>query len=98
MDRAAVCMLLGKRGRDKNKAAFDYLFERKAEIESALGTKLDWWRFDQGKASYINYDCKESPIGIYRKDSWETMAKFHAEWSKKFYDVFVPLLQEWNRV
>ena len=25
------------------------------------------------------------------------MAKFHAEWSKKFYDVFVPLLKEWQK-
>ncbi len=24
------------------------------------------------------------------------MTKFHAEWSKKFFDVFAPPLQQWN--
>ena len=35
-------------------------------------------------------------IGISDETNWTQMAKFHAEWSKKFYDVFVPLLQQWN--
>ena len=96
MERAAVLIVLGNSNVDKNKAAYDYLFARKEEIETALGTELDWWRFNQGKASYVNICCKEKPIGIYRENSWETMAQFHAEWSKKFYDVLVPLLREWN--
>lgn len=30
-------------------------------------------------------------------ETWLQMATFHAEWSKKFYDVFVPMLNEWNK-
>ena len=33
-------------------------------------------------------------VGIYKERTWEKMAQFHAEWAKKFYDVFVPLLRE----
>ena len=97
MERAAVLVVLGSSNRDKNKAAYDYLFEKKSEIENALGTELDWWRFNKGKASYLNLNCYEKPIGIYKESSWEVMAHFHAEWSKKFNDVIVPLLHDWNK-
>lgn len=36
-------------------------------------------------------------IGIYKESSWEVMAHFDAEWSKKFNDVIVPLLHDWNK-
>ena len=93
MNRASVYMVLGKSNRDINKAAYDYLFARKDEIESKLGISLNWWRFE-GKASYIDYTIEG--VGINDETSWTQMAKFHAEWSKKFYDVFVPLLQQLN--
>ena len=93
MNRAAVELVLGKSDRDVNKSAYDYLFARKDEIEAALGIPLNWWRFE-GKSSYVDYSIEG--IGISDETSWTQMAKFHAEWSKKFYDVFVPLLQQWN--
>lgn len=93
MNKAAVELVLGKSNRDVNKSAYDYLFARKDEIEAALGIPLNWWRFE-GKSSYVDYNIEG--IGISDETSWTQMAKFHAEWSKKFYDVFVPLLQQWN--
>ena len=95
MNRAAVLLILGSSKRDRNKAAFDFLYARKEEIEKALGTEVDWWRFENGKSAYVNIDCKVQPIGIYAENNWEKMAQFHAEWTKKFNDVIVPLLQEW---
>ena len=46
--------------------------------------------------SYVDYNVEG--IGVDDETSWTQMAKFHAEWSKKFYDVFVPLLQQWNEL
>ena len=89
----AVDLVLGKSSRDANKSAYDYLFARKDEIEAKLGIPLNWWRFD-GKSSYVDYHI--DGIGIKDETNWLQMAKFHAEWSKKFYDVFVPLLKEWQ--
>lgn len=93
MNRIAVELVLGKSNRDINKAAYDYLYARKDEIEKQLGISLNWWRFE-GKSSYVDYNIEG--IGISDETNWTQMAKFHAEWSKKFYDVFVPLLQQWN--
>ena len=95
MNKAAVELVLGKSNRDLNKSAFDYLFARKEEIESQMGIPLNWWRFE-GKSSYVDYNI--DGIGINDESSWTKMAKFHAEWSKKFYDVLVPLLQQWNEM
>lgn len=96
LDRAAVLLILEKYDKAQNKSAFNYLYERKEAIEAALGTTVDWWPFEKGKASYVNISCPET-VGINYEDSWEKMAKFHAEWSKKFYDVLVPYLYEWNK-
>lgn len=96
MNRAAVLLTLGSTDRERNKAAYDYLFERKEEIEKALGTEVDWWRFNKGKAAYVNINCKEKSIGIYRKDTWDKVAQFHAEWVARFTDVLLPLVYEWN--
>ena len=51
------------------------------------------WRTDNCKQLY---DDLIAIIRIKDETSWTQMAKFHAEWSKKFYDVFVPLLHQWN--
>jgi hypothetical protein len=84
---------LSKSNRDANKSAFDYIYSHKEEVEQKLGAQVDWWRYE-GKASYVSIHIDS--VGINDETSWTQMAKFHAEWSKKFYDVFVPLLQKWN--
>ena len=91
--RVSAGIDLAKGEREKNKAAFDYLFVRKDDIEKQIGASLEWTRFE-GKASYVSYVLD---YGIDDETSWPKLAKFQAEWSKKFYDVFVPLLREWDK-
>ena len=93
-DESRVEMVLSTSDKETNKAAFDYLYARKAQIENQLGISLEWRRSNDTKASYIGHKLPE--IGIINETNWIQMAKFHAEWSKKFYDVIVPVLQEWN--
>ena len=94
MNSIAVEIVLAKSDRNANKSAFDYLYAQKDEVEAILGVELNWWRFDQGKASYVDYHIKG--IGMEDETRWVEMAEFHAEWSKKFYDVIVPILREWD--
>lgn len=91
-NEARMELYLSKSDKDVNKEAFDYLLTKKADIEAALGAELIWRRNDDGKASQIV--VKLPGVSIETETDWTQMAKFHAEWSKKFFDVIVPYLKE----
>ena len=86
-----VELYLGKVKKEENKKAFDMLIRYKDDIEKALGVSLVWSREDDMKTSKISY--KLDNVSIKNETDWLQMAKFHAEWSKKFYDVIVPYLR-----
>lgn len=89
-DFARVDLFFGKVKKEENKKAFDMLMTHKDDIEKALGVSLIWYRGDDIKSSKISY--KLNGVSINNETDWLQMAKFHAEWSKKFYDVIVPYL------
>ena len=91
-NEARVELYLGKADKSINKEAFDFLFMKKAAIEAALGTEVAWRRNDDSKASQIVISLPG--VSIENETDWTQMAKFHAEWSKKFFDVIVPYLKE----
>lgn len=74
-----------------NKKAFDAVILYKDAIENSLGVKLIWNRGDDIKSSKISYQIND--VSIENETDWFQMAKFHAHWSKKFYDVIVPYLR-----
>lgn len=94
-DCSRIDLYLGKSDKTKNKSAYDYLFSHKEKIEEKLGISLEWQRSEDTKASFVVYRLNN--VSIANETDWTQMAKFHAEWSKKFYDVMVPLLVEWNK-
>lgn len=91
-DGARIDFYLGKSSTEENKAAFDYLKEHQGEIEDAAGDILLWNRADEYKASWISYSLKDCSIA--NEADWPRMAKFMAEWSKKYLDVILPVLEK----
>lgn len=89
-DSARMELYMGNVDAEKNKKAFDLLLANKAAIESQCGVQLDWSRGEDIKSSKICYQIKN--VGIEREADWPKMTGFLAEWSKKFYDVMVPIL------
>lgn len=89
---AKVELCLAHFKKERNKKAFDLLWQHKEEIETKLGTPLCWLRLDDKKASYVTLRLEE--VSIEKEEDWTRIAKFHAEWSKKFYDTFVPYLKQ----
>ena len=85
-----VEIVFQKSEKDENKKAFDALMTHRAEIESALGIALNWNRAEDKKASKVYTQL--SNVSIESEVDWLQMARFHAEWSKKFYDVIIPLV------
>ncbi|MBM7549499.1 DUF4268 domain-containing protein [Peptoniphilus gorbachii] len=94
MKSAKVSMVLNKSDKEKNKAAFDYLYKYKESIENNLGYKLSWNRLDDKKVSTI--DASIENINSRDKSNWEKIAKFHADMSDAFYKEFVPRLREFQ--
>ena len=89
---ARVEMLLNKPDREINKEAFDYLKEHQADIEVALDAHLEWRRKEEAKSSQLVIRLPN--VSIDQKSDWLQMAKFHAAWSRKFFDVIVPYLKQ----
>ena len=90
-NESRVEFYIGNTVKEKNKAWFDMLYSHKSEIETALGAPLEWARSDETKASWAL--CRLSGVSILNEADWTMMAKFHAEWSKKFYDVITPYIK-----
>ena len=86
-DSARVDLYLGNKSKEYNKKAYDKLLSHKQELESKLDTALIWHRNDEAKSSKISVVL--DGVSIENESDWSRMAKFHAEWSKKFYDVIV---------
>ena len=89
-DSARVELYMGNASKDYNKTAYDQLITHRAKIESNLGVSLIWNRGDNIKSCKVCYQIDN--VSIENETDWLQMAKFHAEWSKKFYDVIVPYL------
>ena len=95
MKKAGVDLSLGHPDAVRNKAAFDYLLAHKEEVEQRLGVSPFWWRLDDKKASYVVIYLDN--VSIENETDWPRIIQFLAEWSKQFYDVFVPLLRKWGQ-
>lgn len=88
---AGVEVYLGSASKERNKEAFDYLFAYKNDIEAKLETALIWSRGEDTKFSKVH--IRLHGVNIENDEDWDRMARFHSEWSKKFYDVIVPYLK-----
>ena len=89
-DSARVEIYMGNARKEYNKAAYDKLMSFKETIENDMGVSLIWKRGDDVKSSKVYHEIRN--VSIENETDWIQMAKFHAEWSKKFYDVIVPYL------
>lgn len=63
---------------------------RSSSIESTLGLALNWNRAEDKKASKVYTQLAN--VSIESEVDWLQMARFHAHWSKKFYDVIIPFI------
>jgi len=69
-DEVRVEFALNRGTPAKNKAMFDYLHERKEQLEKAFGSPLDWRRLDDNKVSIISFG-KE--FDGYKRENWPKM-------------------------
>ena len=90
MDCARVEICIMKSIKEENKKIFDRLINHKEAIENSMGIPLIWDRGEDKKSAKIY--CQLQEVSIEHEVDWPQMAKFHAEWSKKFLEIFTPYL------
>ena len=76
----------------ENKELFDFLYDKKEEIEEEFGIPLDWDRTDNFKSSQIrifNYG-----IDFFNKNEWEKYIKWQVDMGEKFIEIFLPIIEK----
>ena len=86
-DATRAEVVFSRSSKDENRAAFDSLYTHKAEIEAILVTSFQWNRGDDIKSLKVYIQLNN--VSIENETAWLQMANFHADWTKKFYDVIV---------
>ena len=86
--RARVELVFARDSAEANKKMFDAVAAHREEVEQKLETELIWFRGDDITSSKIYLRLLN--VSVENETDWKQMAAFHAEWTRKFYDVLVP--------
>ena len=93
MNSAAIRLAIAKdKSRELNKRIFDYLYDKKDEIEQAIGDEINWRRMDNQISSTIEFDI--DCCGLNDESTWEKGYEVIAETLVKWEDTFRPYLNE----
>lgn len=64
--------------------------------QTVFKNRVGWAKTYLKKAGLLDSPARATiqldNVSIENEDDWPQMAKFHAEWSKKFYDLIVPYI------
>jgi hypothetical protein len=71
----------------KNKAMFDYLYERRTQLETVFGAPLVWRRLDAKKASMVLF---EKAFAGFDRENWPAMVSWLAVHVSKLEKTFGP--------
>ena len=90
---ARVEIYIDRGDKDENKQVFDYLFDKKEEIENKFGNNLTWERLDDKRASRIKYETNGN---VFEKEQWEAMSNFMIESMIKLENTFKNYMSKVN--
>ena len=91
MDRRSIRDMIGV-----TKQTISNLENKKTEMIKtqyiAIRVVLDYEMEENPNREILKSAVKLDNVSIENEDDWPQMVKFHAEWSKKFYDLIVPCI------
>jgi hypothetical protein len=86
-DGVRVELILQSGSKDRNKAMFDSLHAKKAEIEKRFGTPLEWKRLDEKNTSKVMFSRS---FDGYDESNWPEMIEWLVEHVKRIESTFSP--------
>lgn len=81
--------------KERNKALFDHLHQRRTEIEKRFGVEMDWRRMDGNKASIIEY---RQDFDGHNRASWPEMIKWVVAYLPAMEKAFAPEIEGLRRI
>jgi hypothetical protein len=88
-----VELVIARRSKEENHFIFDFLKERKSQIEDDFGASLEWYKKEDKKSSYITY--RKAFDGT-NKESWPEMIEWHIKHMIKLEKALSEPLREVN--
>jgi hypothetical protein len=81
---------ISRSSQEENKLIFDFLHDRKDQIQETFGQPLEWLRLDDKKSSRIQFSCNADG---FNKEHWEEWVQWHLEHMTKFENALKTPLQ-----
>ncbi len=92
---ARVEIYIDRGDKETNELAFEYLYDKKDEIENIFKNKLIWERLDSARACRIKFE-KES--NIFEKEQWDDMIEFMTDAMINLESTFKPYMNQVNNM
>lgn len=86
-----VELWIAKAATEENKFIFDFLHDKKDQIEEVFGSPLEWMRLDDKKSCRIQYSCEADG---FNKDKWGEWVQWHLSYMTKLEKAFKSPLHE----
>jgi hypothetical protein len=94
LDEVRVQISISRKSKEENWFIFDYLHDRKEEIEAEFGQPFEWSKKEGQKSCYIkygkNFDCRD-------QDNWTEIMEWHIRHMKKLENTMQKHLGSVNR-
>ena len=95
MGDASIKLIIDK-NKELNKKIFDYLYEKKGEIEEVFGNEINWKRMDNQVSSRIEYDM--DCCGLDDESTWDKGYEIIADTLIKWDKAFEPYYNEIRKI
>jgi SMC interacting uncharacterized protein involved in chromosome segregation len=90
-DEARVNFVLERASKEQNKALFDVLYSRAAELDERFGAALSWRRMEDKKVSIIEY---AKAFDGHNRESWPAMIAWLVENIRRIETAFAPEINQ----
>ena len=95
-DRTRVELIMDTDDKDFNKRLFDYLYDRREEIEAAFGEELKWMRLDDRIRSRVRYTIRKGGVKD-NEENWPAIQEAMIEAMDRFARAITPHVEEFDK-
>jgi hypothetical protein len=81
--------------KEENKQCFDFIHQKREQIEKDFGALLIWERMDEKVSCRIKFQLDE--VSIFEKEQWDKMTDFLIDSSERMVRAFKTTVQQLNQ-